>query len=395
MYFDSTITAYSENPKWRTQFRTFKDIYTNSKIAISQQVIITTTSTMFKDGKDGDFMSIVDKLGDFILIADECHNMATDRIVNSLPSPSWRLGLSATPESVSKKELSDKIISYFGGIIAEYSLGDAIRDKKLVEYNYYPVFVEFTEEEKNEYDILSKNIAKLQSMLKETKDFEMRQSLEMTLFKRARIVYGAANKLPKLKEMLQDDAIERDHLLIYCGATSYQIPPIDDETEDVIENEENTQITLSQLNLVNELLRDLDIKAVQYTQSESEADRRLAFELFRTNTFSTLVAIKCLDEGVNIPEIENAIILASSGNIREFIQRRGRILRKSEGKDYANIYDFVVRDYEDFNSSLNIKETRRIMEYAKEARNYHQIYNENIEYIEMVKEKDDEQRDEF
>ena len=132
--------------------------------------------------------------------------------------------------------------------------------------------------------------------------------------------------------------------------------------------------SMTQLREVNKLLGSKGMIFAQYTSKENEFERNTAIKLFKKDTYSTLVAIKCLDEGINIPQIERAVILASSTNPREFIQRRGRILRTFPGKKFSEIYDFIV--YETTYESLIKKELERLYEFARIAINSKELLSE-------------------
>ena len=73
-------------------------------------------------------------------------------------------------------------------------------------------------------------------------------------------------------------------------------------------------------------------------------ERKIIKENFEKGYLQGIVAIKCLDEGVNIPNIKTVFILASTTNPKEYIQRRGRVLRKTKDidKEFAEIYDFIT-----------------------------------------------------
>ena len=379
-YNENVLTTFSDNPNWKLDLRRSVSIYNNSTVA--NEVVITTIQTMFREGKESYFLKEISRLDDFIIISDECHNLSTDLIMSNIPvTPSRRVGLSATPTRDIPSSIEQQMLDYFGGVIAEYSLSDAIKDNKLCRYNYYPIIVQLEDDEKEEYDVLSRSIATLTARVKNnTEDNDARKQLELLNYKRARVVYGAKQKINKLRRLLIDGKIERDYLLIYCGATSY--------------NNEEGQESLTQLNVVNHLLKEMDIVNAQYTSTEGFGERKNALKLFEDGTINTLVAIKCLDEGVDIPLIRNAVILASSNSKREFIQRRGRVLRKSPGKDVVNIYDMVVRDFTNMDTSLNRNETKRIIEFMSDANNADDIYRLNYEYIELVKQKEEESKNE-
>jgi superfamily II DNA or RNA helicase len=267
-----------------------------------------------------------------------------------------KLGLSATPELHFSQQKTERLIRYFNGIVSEYSIENAMKDNKLVGYYYYPVFVSLNEVEKEQYDQLTQRIVKsLGFDPGDMGDPVQNKILEQLLFKRSRLIYGANNKLGELiklvKGLKEKDTLK--NLLIYCGSTSYN----EDYSKDVNEDAQ------TQIEKVNRLLSNEGIIFTQYTAKENEFEKKSALEAFKNGTYATLVAIKCLDEGINIPQVERAIILSSSTNPREFIQRRGRILRHSNNKDYAEIFDFIVLDKE--YASLNKKEIERFYEFAR------------------------------
>ena len=156
----------------------------------------------------------------------------------------------------------------------------------------------------------------------------------MLALKRARVISGAVDKLSKLKEIIQGFKNDQ-HMLIYCGATNL-LQPQDDSSK--IEDND-----IRQIEAVSSLLgNELGIKSARFTSQEDMPTRKKLKEQFTAGDLQVLVAIKCLDEGVNIPAIKKAFILASTTNPKEYIQRRGRVLRKYKGKEYAEIYDFLT-----------------------------------------------------
>ena len=166
-------------------------------------------------------------------------------------------------------------------------------------------------------------------------------ALKKLLLRRARIIAGAKNKINKLIEIITPYK-DMSNILVYCGATS-GVPQDADKSS--IEKSEERQIeTISKI-----LGNELNIKNHHFTSNESVAERNEIKERFTKGELQALVAIKCLDEGVNIPKIKTAFILASTTNPKEYIQRRGRVLRLAKGKDFAEIYDFITLPY-----SLNV-----------------------------------------
>ena len=157
----------------------------------------------------------------------------------------------------------------------------------------------------------------------------------MLALKRARLVGGAIDKITKLEEYIQP-YIHDKHLLVYCGATT--ILPDDQDYTDTSDED------IRQIDAVTKLLGNkLGMNIAQFTSREDVQKRDVLKQEFAAGeTLQALVAIKCLDEGVNIPKIKTAFILASTTNPKEYIQRRGRVLRLAEGKEFAEIFDFIA-----------------------------------------------------
>jgi superfamily II DNA or RNA helicase len=153
--------------------------------------------------------------------------------------------------------------------------------------------------------------------------------------KRARLVAGISDKLTKLREAIAP-YISDKHILVYCGATT--ILSDDQDLSDIFDDE------VRQIDAVTDLLgNNLNMRVSQFTSREDVDEReRLKSEFAAGDNLQALIAIKCLDEGVNIPAIKTAFILASTTNPKEYIQRRGRVLRLAKGKEYAVIYDFLA-----------------------------------------------------
>jgi superfamily II DNA or RNA helicase len=364
--YDLPVTqCFSDNPKWRVIVKDYIDMFEAREKR--QEVFVVTNDTFFGDS----FQFELKKLNNqFILIVDECHTWGTERILANLPDPDMRLGLSATPELHFSHSKTTRLLDYFGGIIAEYSLERAIQEKRLVPYEYHPLIVHLTSHEKEEYEKLTHKIVKLIGSDVDHMHDGYDKALEMLLFKRARIVYGAQEKIRVLGHIVEGLS-DKGRLLIYCGPTSSYV-------EDLAGTGE---VSKSQLIAVNKLLASKGLQFAQYTSQEDAFDRHSALQAFKNDSYSTLVAIKCLDEGINIPQIERAVILASSTNPREFIQRRGRILRHHPGKRKAEIYDFLV--FDDDHPNLIKKEMNRFYEFARIALNEEELFNSYEIYIDQ------------
>jgi superfamily II DNA or RNA helicase len=258
---------------------------------------------------------------DTLLIGDEAHGFGALHLRKALiNNAKMRLGLSATPRRWFDDEGTSIIFNYFGPTCFEYSLNQAI-GKFLAPYEYLPQLVNLTTEELNRYEEITKKIVTIASAAK--KNSETDERLRILLLQRAQIISSAQQKLPTmltlLREMLgksQKCGDELNGILIYCAPGGHK-----------------------------EVLKEvaaLGLRCHEFVHDVSLSNREKLLSQFEAGEIQVLVAIKCLDEGVDVPSTKTAFILASSTNPREFVQRRGRILRKSKGKKQAVIYDFIV-----------------------------------------------------
>lgn len=272
---------------------------------------------------------------DILLMVDEAHNFGADNLRRLLlPNYKYRLALSATLDRHGDPEGTEALYRYFGGKCIEYSLEKAIGEGKLTPYKYYPVIVSLSDIELQEYDSLTTQIAKCLTKDKRGKTVLSEKGKRLAL-QRSRLVAGASGKIQALEKYIMP-YIEDKHILVYCGATTV----FDGNQENMqIDNDE-----IRQIDLVTDLLGNkLHMKVSQFTSKENVEERNILKREFADGSnLQALIAIKCLDEGVNIPKIKTAFILASTNNPKEYIQRRGRVLRLAEGKDYAEIYDFIT-----------------------------------------------------
>ena len=321
-------------------------------------------------------------------IADEVHRLGSSqyRQVFSLDSGP-RLGLSATPKRFGDPEGTKAIFSYFDRIIPPiYGLDDAIRDGVLTEYQYFPKTVCLTEDEQETWNDYTKKIKRRYAMLENSKGILQPNSdtrLKELLIARSLVIKRAQNKLNLALEIIETNYKSGQKWIIYC---------------DNIEQ-------------VNNLIRKLQstVTALEYHSGLDLGERYSVMNYFKTNG-GVIVSVKCLDEGVDIPSVTHAVIIASSKNPREFIQRRGRLLRKAEGKYLSYIYDLITlpspndqketTDEEDeFGTSIVEAELVRAILFGKGSsfpRCVADIYNIAIEYqIDIDKLKDWGYDDEF
>lgn len=351
--------------------------------AIERFCIITTNATFMTQ-----FMQTqVKRLrGNCLLVVDEAHNLGTSRAIACLPA--WfpyRLALSATIERYGDEEGTDSLYDYFGDKCIEYSLEDAINNCMLTPYYYHPVPVYLESDELERYMELSRQIGKAIAASSCNGKSDIPESIKMLLIKRARIIAGANAKISKLKEIIRPYS-KKNHMLVYCGATTVQDAGYQEGMPDDYE--------IRQIDVVSRMLgSELNMKVAQFTSKETVEKREiLKREFAEGRQMQALVAIRCLDEGVNIPSIDTAFILASGTNPKEYIQRRGRVLRKARGKKYAEIFDFVTlpmpinqvqrypQDVVESSRSLAIREITRVRDFAGIAENP----SESIELITSI-----------
>lgn len=313
------IACYESKNKW--EHSVIKSIQLFNRNALDRFFLITTNKTFISSG----FQNCINQIeGDYIFCADEMHHLTSDMMQAALPQKAtYRLGLSATLVSKYNSTRMNFLKSYFGEIIFRYSMKEAIDSGFLTKYFYHPIYVSLTDKEKFDYFELSRKISRCAAA--NGGEFDRDQAgMKALLSQRARILASAENKLQELKK-LAFNFVGLSNLIIYCG--------------DKIEMESQNRYIDQVYDIIN---NEIGITAAKFTANENKKQRKEILELFRQKIVQALVAIRCLDEGVDIPQLETAIIMSSGSNPKEFIQRRGRILRKSKGKEYAHIYDFIV-----------------------------------------------------
>ncbi len=299
-----------------------------------------------------------------LFIADEVHNLGAQRLRASLPEAvELRLGLSATHERKWDEAGTQAIKDYFGEPVISFGLREAMESNPpvLCPYSYHPILVRLQEDEMEAYTRLSRSIGRL--LAGGTPDDPSEIALSL-LIKRARLLAGARGKLPALKRVMEPLS-KTSFNLIYCGDGRTDPTGLEpDALDDSDEGELVRQIEA----VVHMLGNELGMRVASYTSQTPSNQRAAILESFRQGHLQAIVAIRCLDEGVDIPQVRRAFILASSTNPRQFIQRRGRVLRRAPDKEKAEIYDFFVfPPMEDMDSSLlktEQKIVRRGMERA-------------------------------
>ncbi|WP_026082465.1 DNA phosphorothioation system restriction enzyme [Mastigocladopsis repens] len=355
------ILAFENVRNWQSQLST--QLYNVRSGSQRFLTVITSNSTLIGDGFQSQLKYFPEKT---LIIGDEAHNLGAPKLEESLPRRvGLRLALSATPERYFDEGGTQSLFDYFGPVLQpEFTLRDAINQGALVHYLYYPILVELTEIESRAYAKLTQKIGRA-LLYRERENVELgniedNEDLKALLMQRARLIGAAENKLNALRELMSTRR-ETTHTLFYCS----------DGSQDV-----EQPSSLHQLKAVAKILGvELGYKVSTYTAQTSLEEREVLRRQFESGELQGLVAIRCLDEGVDIPAIQTAVILASSANPRQFIQRRGRVLRPHPTKERATIFDMIVlppdldRKTLEVERNLLRKELLRFVEFADLADN--------------------------
>ena len=364
---DYIITVSSRNNSWKKE--TKNCLHRLSRSRIKSSVFISTYESL--ENLWGIMKGV--ELKNVLLIADEVHSFGATKRSKLLEDDVFsekinnRLGLSATPERMYDDDGNKAIDSFFGGTIFKYTIGDAIRDKILCPYYFYPHIVNMSETEYREYLILTKKIGKALNSSTDKKKTE--EVLTILTTKRAKIVKAAKEKFDSLRQIIKklNENQEIKYTFIFCA-------------------------DMDQLSGAQDILEEQGIIFCKITGEESDESRSTVLKSFTEGSIDVISSIKILDEGVNIPKVRNAIILSNSANPREYVQRRGRVLRKSgDPNKIAKIFDFVVipkiipsNNEELYRLERNIirKELIRTFEFVKYSKNKLDIFkNESFKKV--------------
>ncbi|EAQ33278.1 DEAD/DEAH box helicase family protein [Idiomarina baltica] len=301
----------------------FKNALRRLRLDVSDTEVVIVTHNLIGKGNLNQLIDSVSGKTALMIIADEVHNLGSEASQRGLTQKfDYRMGLSATHVRQFDEEGTDFLISYFGEVVYEFSLKDAI-GKCLVPYNYYPHIVFLNAEEQDEFEALTYEINKLSFAQEEPSESVHRKRWEALCRKRRVLIESCSAKVSELHRILKSKDYSIKRALIFC-----------------------TDKKPDQLEAVNSILLDAGVKFHQVTQAETASSQTLkdTLRLFATGDLDVLTSKRVLDEGFNVPQIETAFLLASNTVYRQWIQRLGRILRKSERtqKSIAHLHDFIV-----------------------------------------------------
>lgn len=355
---DFQIQQLGKDSRWSIDLSSLQEEAGYGTFSDSGLVLIAVVNTASKS----EFVDMTSKIAshfdNFLLIGDEVHWLGAATFQSALNlKAKFRLGLSATPNRYFDDDGTDILRSYFrvekDKPTYKFGLQKALEWGVLCPYEFHPIFVTLTEDEEERWRGFSTEIARYYS--KKNRSLEEQEELESLQNQRAEIAKIAENKLPVFSELARELGTELSQTLVYCANNS-------------------------QLGRAVEILRSIgyrldDVKKITGEEdagsrrNELLSERQRIIKSFSDGITPVIFAIKALDEGVDIPSARTGIILASSGNPKEFIQRRGRLMRLHPGKDRSVIYDFIVVPPEDKLESLRKKELQRATEFAGLALN--------------------------
>lgn len=332
------------NTSWRQPNRL--ESFTASDRSLGSRIVLATMQTAARS----DFISRTRTGSHLLLVADEVHQIGSDENSRILALEAGsRLGLSATPSRFGDADGTHALMAYFGPVLPPViELTDAIAAGRLVPYEYHPHAVDLTSDEALEWKRLTESIVReiWRTPRENGGVLQLTERAKLLLIQRARIAKKAANKIGLARQILVTSFKPEQRWLVYC--------------ED-----------LAQLSAVLAELQAAGLPgAAYYSGMPGDPKSVLAW---LTNFGGIVVSVRCLDEGVDIPEVTHALVLASSQNPRQFIQRRGRVLRTAPGKYIAVIHDALVIPVGDQaeleQEAMSRAEIARAMEFARSAIN--------------------------
>lgn len=341
--FDNITKVCSKTKNWKSSIANLRMLEMSGADDKLSYIIIATYASFVRS-------SIFPELNKFpkqklLFIADEAHNMGSGQMIKRLNEISYlrRIGLSATPERQYDESGNKILMDFFGcadNYTFEYSMAEAIEKEALCRYYYYPHIVKLTELEMEEYVELSKKIVKIMGF----KDTDSQEMLKRLLLKRKRIIHKAENKKDAFRKIIQTQMQEKGNLkytLVYVPEGNKP----DDNQADMFDTSDTLPTDEDTVHLIDEftkIVRDADSHIVVRQFTSDSKDREPMLNDFTNGSIDVLTSMKCLDEGVDVPRAEFAIFCASTGNPRQFIQRRGRVLRTHKDKHTATIHDLIV-----------------------------------------------------
>ncbi|UPQ78320.1 DEAD/DEAH box helicase family protein [Flavobacterium azooxidireducens] len=372
--FKNIITVSSKE-NWDNNLAFFN---TASKLIDTSYIVIVTYASLPRSKFQSYFTQLP---GDTILIADETHNLGSQGLLRLLPNIHLekRIGLSATPHRKFDETGNQAIQEFFNDqppYIVSYSMEEALNIGWLCKYTYQPHVVKLSDQEMEKYKELSLQLLRMGLFDKETGTFRSTPEIEKKLLERKRIIHKAANKLEAFKAILRSEFDKRKNLKYTLVYVPEGIETSFDDLDYSVETEDENRLINEYTKAISQT--DDSVMVKQFTANSTNREEILIN--FEQSNIHVLTSMKCLDEGVDVPRSELAIFCASTGNPRQFIQRRGRVLRLHKDKIHATIHDLVVvpevSDESTFEMEKGLvkKELERVVDFANLAMNKTDTY---------------------
>ena len=394
--FKHIIKVCSKNLNWKSEVDAIK-LKEDFNVADEEPsfIIIATYASFARESIFRELVGFSKKTcKQLLLIADEAHNMGAGRILDRLGGVKFlrRIGLSATPKRQFDETGNYAIMDFFGchdGYTFEYDMQEAINNGFLCRYRYYPHLVKLNDSEMAEYMRISLQLAKFFNA--DNENFPKSDDILMRLLlKRKRIIHKAKNKEAIFREIIHNRYTEKGNLKYTLVYVPEGAKP-DDNTSDMFDTAETVATDDYSENLIDvytQIVQDVSKTTTVKKFTSVVKGRNEILDKYAKGEIEVLTSMKCLDEGVDVPRSEMAIFCASTGNPRQFIQRRGRILRKHPDKHLAIIHDLVVApeknsSIENYNMerSLLRGELNRVRDFAVLSENADFAYTELEEVL--------------
>lgn len=347
--------------------RKLSKLTTSLEFGTKKSYVIISTYASFTRNALQYFVKYLDK--ETIIIADEAHNIGAPKVKAVLDTIAFnkRIGLSATPKRIYDADGTEAMNHFFNDFppyTYEFSMEEAIAKGILCQYDYFPHVVTLNSEELDEYKEITRKLSQFfDADTKKYKDSDLVNSL---LMKRKRIIHKAENKLPMFEKVINDEFKHKGNL-------KYSFVYVPEGLDNKSEDEDRI------MTYYNQAIMSVDPSIRVSSFTGESVGREEILKNFEQGEIDVLSAMKCLDEGVDVPRAELAVFCSSTGNPRQFIQRRGRILRKHDDKKFATIHDLIVVPHLDFENDKSatfnmernqvISELKRVADFAFMARN--------------------------
>ena len=366
--FQNIISTHTEKD-WKNLLSRYT---TKSLLNQRKNIVVITTYATFIRKYIQEFVRNTRGIENFVFIADEAHNLGATGPMKHLPANiKYRIGLSATPERIYDEGGSKKLYDFFNSEPPKYTYRFTMKDAIwksdppiLCHYEYYPLFVSLTPDEMEQYNIITEKLRKFI----DPQTGKYKKEAEMLLMARKRIIHKAANKKLKVAQLLDEQRKNGNLNYTFVFVPEGYEPDYAEIDDYNIDNED-----IHIIDEYSQMFRERKYSYHQYISGLDDAPSIL--DSFERGDIQILLSMKCLDEGVDIPRAQNAIFISSTGNPRQFIQRRGRVLRTCKGKDMAYIWDLIVMPPDISESASSVErslfagEVRRILNFAALADN--------------------------